>query len=59
MWKNGAKRARSVQLKKIFPIKENFLQIYNVGAPFEKVQLDVLGPLPITSAENICLSLFY
>jgi len=24
------------------------LQIYNVGVPFEKVQMDVLGPLPLT-----------
>lgn len=28
------------------------LQIYNVGAPFERIQMDVLGPLPTTTSEN-------
>ncbi|XP_018362821.1 PREDICTED: uncharacterized protein LOC108761002 [Trachymyrmex cornetzi] len=28
------------------------LQVYNVGAPFERVQMDVLGPLPVTSSGN-------
>ncbi|KMQ92912.1 integrase core domain protein, partial [Lasius niger] len=28
------------------------LQIYNVGAPFERVQMDILGPLPTTTSGN-------
>lgn len=28
------------------------LQIYNVGAPFERIALDILGPLPMTTAGN-------
>ncbi|XP_071652203.1 uncharacterized protein [Temnothorax longispinosus] len=28
------------------------LQIYNVGAPFERLQMDILGPLPITTSGN-------
>jgi len=28
------------------------LQIYNVGAPFERVQMDILGPLPLTILGN-------
>jgi len=28
------------------------LQIYNVGAPFERVQMDVFGPLPLTISGN-------
>ncbi|XP_011688274.1 PREDICTED: uncharacterized protein LOC105450226 [Wasmannia auropunctata] len=28
------------------------LQIYNVGAPFERVQMDTLGPLPTTTSGN-------
>ena len=28
------------------------LQIYNVGTPFQRVQMDILGPLPRTSSGN-------
>jgi len=28
------------------------LQIYNIGTPFEKVQMDILGLLPISSSGN-------
>jgi len=28
------------------------MQIYNVGSPFERVQMDILGPLPISSSGN-------
>jgi len=28
------------------------LQIYNVNAPFERVQMDILGPLPVSSSGN-------
>ncbi|XP_011858923.1 PREDICTED: uncharacterized protein LOC105556439 [Vollenhovia emeryi] len=28
------------------------LQVYNVGTPFERVQLDILGPLPSTTNKN-------
>jgi len=28
------------------------LQIYNVGAPFERIQMDILGPLPLTILGN-------
>jgi len=28
------------------------LQIYNVGAPFEKLQRDILGPIPTTTPRN-------
>lgn len=28
------------------------MQIYNVGAPFERMQMDILGPLPSTSSGN-------
>ena len=28
------------------------LQIYNVGAPFERIQMDILGPLPPTFLGN-------
>lgn len=28
------------------------LQTYNVGAPFERIQVDILGPLPVTSSGN-------
>lgn len=28
------------------------LQVYNVGTPFERLQMDVLGPLPLTSCGN-------
>ncbi|KMQ90068.1 integrase core domain protein [Lasius niger] len=28
------------------------LQIYNVGAPLERIQMDILGPLPLTRSGN-------
>ncbi|RLU25236.1 hypothetical protein DMN91_003329 [Ooceraea biroi] len=28
------------------------IQVYNVGCPFERMQVDILGPLPVTSAGN-------
>lgn len=28
------------------------LQVYNVGAPFERLQVDILGPLPTSSSGN-------
>ena len=28
------------------------MRIYNVGLPFERVQIDILGPFPITSLGN-------
>ncbi|XP_036143377.1 protein NYNRIN-like [Monomorium pharaonis] len=28
------------------------MEIYNVGAPFERIQVDILGPLPTSSSEN-------
>lgn len=28
------------------------MQVYNVGNPFERIQMDILGPLPITSSGN-------
>lgn len=28
------------------------IQVYNMGAPFERVQMDILGPLPTTSSGN-------
>lgn len=28
------------------------LQIYNVGTPFDRVQMDILGPLPMTFSDN-------
>ncbi|RLU26298.1 hypothetical protein DMN91_000092 [Ooceraea biroi] len=28
------------------------LQVYNVGCPFERLQVDILGPLPATAAGN-------
>lgn len=28
------------------------MQIYNTGAPFERIQLDILGPLPVSNAGN-------
>jgi len=28
------------------------LQVYNVGVPFERVQIDILGPLPLTVSGN-------
>lgn len=28
------------------------LQVYNVGCPFERLQVDILGPLPVSSAGN-------
>lgn len=28
------------------------LQLYNVGAPFERIALDILGPLPTTNGQN-------
>ena len=28
------------------------LQIFNVGSPFDRVQMDILGPLPISSSGN-------
>ena len=28
------------------------LEIYNVGAPFERIQVDILGPLPVSSSGN-------
>ena len=28
------------------------MRIYNVGLPFERVQMDILGPFPISSIEN-------
>ncbi|KMQ92146.1 integrase core domain protein [Lasius niger] len=31
------------------------LQIYNVGAPFERLQMDIFGPLPTTTSGNRCL----
>ena len=32
------------------------LQIYNVGVPLKRIQMDILGPLPLTRSGNICLS---
>lgn len=32
------------------------LQVYNVGTPFERIQMDILGPLPTTISGNIYLS---
>jgi len=32
--------------------KKSPLQIYNVGTPFERDQMDILGPLSITLSEN-------
>lgn len=34
------------------------LQIYNVGTPFQRVQMDILGPLPSTSSGNRYLLVF-
>jgi len=31
---------------------KSLLQIYNVSNPFERVQMDILGPLPISSSGN-------
>ncbi|GBO33773.1 hypothetical protein AVEN_90734-1 [Araneus ventricosus] len=31
---------------------EGRLQRYNVGAPFERMALDILGPLPVTTKGN-------
>jgi len=28
------------------------LRIYNAGTPFEKLQMDILGPFPVTSSGN-------
>lgn len=28
------------------------LQIYNVDAPFDGIQMDILGPLPVSSCGN-------
>lgn len=28
------------------------LQTYSVGAPFERIQVDILGPLPVTTSGN-------
>ncbi|GFT72305.1 retrovirus-related Pol polyprotein from transposon 412 [Trichonephila clavipes] len=28
------------------------MQLYNVGAPFERIALDILGPLPRSSVDN-------
>lgn len=28
------------------------LQVYNVGAPFERIQVDILGPLPVSQSGN-------
>ena len=37
------------------------LQVYQVGAPMERVAVDILGPLPLTSAGNryICVAMDY
>lgn len=35
--------------------KGKSLQIYNVGVPFERMQMDVLGPLPISSGNRYLL----
>jgi len=32
--------------------KKSLLQIYNVGLPFQRVQMDMLDPLPKTYSEN-------
>lgn len=29
--------------------------MYNVGSPFERIQVDILGPFPVTTLENIYL----
>jgi len=31
---------------------KSLLQIYNVGTPFERVQMDILGPLSISTSGN-------
>lgn len=54
MWKSGEKDARSVlrardqkRRKLKGPMKQ-----YNVGAPLERVAVDVLGPLPVSNSGN-------
>jgi len=34
------------------------LQLYNVGSPFERLQVDILGPLPTTTSGNKYLLVF-
>lgn len=34
------------------------LQVFNMGVPFAKVQMDVLGPLPISISGNRNIYLF-
>lgn len=40
-------KSKSSALKGKSPLK-----IYNVGAPFERIQMDILGPLSLTSFKN-------
>jgi len=34
--------------------KKSELQIYNSGSPFERLQMDILDPFPISSLGNTC-----
>jgi len=51
-WKSDADLVKSVLHGEVQQERKVSLQIYNVGAPFERVQMDVLGSLPLTVSGN-------
>lgn len=48
MWKIDAGRVKFVLLERVLQEKKIPMQIYNVEKPFERVQIDILGSLPIS-----------
>jgi len=50
--KLGIERTKSVARKSLTGKGTSPLKIYNVSAPFEKVQMDVLGSLPTIFSGN-------
>lgn len=53
MWRTGASLVKYALLRKISPDKKKSpLQIYNSGAPFERLQMDILDLFPASTAKN-------
>lgn len=52
MWRNGAEPVGCISKKDPSGKGKSPLQIYNVGNPFERIQMDILGPLPMTKCGN-------
>lgn len=52
MLKNDTVLAKSVSKKRPSAKGKSPMQIYNVGAPLERIQMDILDPLPTITTGN-------